>query len=159
MSEAVVLPKHLVTDSEAGQEKVPVDTTVKIACSPEDVDRLQKHLGHFQISGARLAAMHDLGLNAEQMGFLRTLKGGIILSADSVLQTIARLGLVVEDADTKMADRLKAASVIATLTNSFSKLAQGAVRSERDVAEVHIARDEQKRNSFRPGIGANPIPV
>jgi hypothetical protein len=158
MSE-VALPVELKTNSKMGTEKVPVDTVVENNYSPEDIDRLQKDLGHFRLTGARLTAMRDLGLNAEQLGFLRTLKGGIILSADSVLQAIGKLGQVVEDPETKLKDRLEACKVIATLTNSLSKLSSGAVRSERDVAEVVMQRDEQKRNTFRAGMAAAPINV
>lgn len=152
MSE-ITLPRELQTNSKMASEKVPVDTVVTIKPSPEDVDRLQKDLGMIQITGARLQALHDVGLHVEQIGGLRTWKGGMFLTQDAVLQTIGRLGQIVADPDAKPKDVTNAATALSALTNALTRLSTGAVKMDRDVAEVTMQADDIKRNSFRPGHG------
>lgn len=155
----VVLPSHLLTKSEMGKEQVPVDTVLDKSFNPEDLDHLQKHLGLIHVPGARVQALHDFGLGVEQIGGLRTWKGGMYLTQNAVLQTIGRLGQIVSDPDSKPRDIAAAAREITGLTNALTRLSTGAVKMDRDVAEVHIQRDEQKRNTFKAGMAAAPINV
>jgi hypothetical protein len=153
----VELPKRLTTDSEDGREQVPVDMAATMNYAPEDIDKLKDVLGMSTFTGARLRAIRDVGLNVEAFGFLRYLKGGTAMTVESILQVTNELTKIVLDPGSSKRDKKEAAAVIASLSNAFSKVSTGAVKSDRDVAEVAMQKDEQKRNIFRPGVGQSPI--
>lgn len=165
MSEPV-FPPELVSKPVVN-ESIPVDLAVTRPISPEQIDRLKVDLGHVQITGKRLTALRDLGMAGEQLGVLRTLKGGVLVSADALVQAIGKMEQIMEDPNSKPKEVKEAASTLAALTNAYIRLSTGAVKMDRDVAEVVIARDEQKRNIFQPGramagaaqSGLSPIQV
>jgi hypothetical protein len=148
----LTLPRNLSTPSTAGEEHLPVDVQGVADYNPEQIDRLAKDLGHIQITGARLKALRDIGLSAEQLGVLRTLKGGIMVSADSALQTMGQLSKLIEEPGTKVKDRIEAAKALANMVNAMTRLATGSVKIDTDIAKTVIEVDRVKRNRFQPGI-------
>lgn len=146
------LPPELVSKPVV-QETIPVDLNVARPISPEHIDRLKADLGHVQITGQRLTALRDLGMAGEQLGVIRTMKGGVLVSADALVQAIGKMEQIIEDPNSKFKEVKEASATLAALTNAYIRLSTGVVKMDRDVAEVVIARDEQKRNIFQPGRG------
>lgn len=169
MSDEINVPKELETLPERPTDnaKVPVSLTSDHEFNPQQIDELCKHLGHVHVTGQRLKALHSLGVSGEQLGILRTLKGGVIVSADSLVQAIGRIETALENPDLKHKEVVEYSKTLAFLTNAYIRLSTGAVKMDRDVAEVVIEQDKQRRNTFAPGrritgmpqAGHPPIPV
>lgn len=149
--------KHDENPFMADPTKVPVPLTSDHELTAESIDRLVKDLGHCQVNGARLKSLHSLGVAAEQLGILRTLKGGVVISADSLVQMIGRVEKEMDKADLKPKEKVELAKTLAYLTNAYIRLSQGAVKMDKDVAEVVIEQDKQRRNTFAPGKRINPV--
>ena len=160
MSEPINVPQALEEPMErlSDNAKVPVTLAAEHDFNPQQFDELCKHLGHVQLNGERLRALHKLGCSGEQLGILRLLKGGVIVSADSLVQAIARVEVALENKELKQKDVVELSKALAYLTNSYIKLSQGAVKMDRDVAEVVIEQDKQRRNTFAPGRRITGMP-
>jgi hypothetical protein len=161
MSDEIKVSEKLENPFEQASDRVklPVTLTADHDLLPEHVDEIVKHLGHVQINGARLRGLHDLGVAGEQMGILRMLKGGVVVSADSLVQMIGRVEKEMDNPDLKLKEKVELAKTLAYLTNAYIRLSSGAVKMDKDVREVVIAEDKSRRNSFAPGKRINSIPV
>jgi hypothetical protein len=158
------LPEKLdVTEGEKNTDsvKLPVPLTHDQDISAEAVDQLIKDLGHVQINGARLKALHSLGCAAEQIGILRTLKGGVIVSADSLVQAIGRIEKELDTPEIKLKEKVELSKTLAYLTNAYIRLSQGAVKMDVSVINAVTEQDKARRNTFAPGkrVSAAPITV
>lgn len=131
---------------------VPVEMVAERDYSAEQIDALAK-AGNYLIRGDRMKFLRDLGMHAEQLGALRQYKGGIILTLDGVTRAINKVMEVIEDdsGKYKLKERLEAGKLLAYLTGQLSKLTSGAIKMDRDVAEVVMGKDQQRRQSFQPG--------
>jgi hypothetical protein len=163
------LPDHMDRSRETMQDqvKVPVPLTSDHELVPEQMDTMLKELGLVHVTGARLRALHGLGVAAEQLGVIRSLKGGAMVSADSLVHAIGKTQEQLENKELKLKERIELTKTLTYLTNAYIRLSQGVVKMDRDVAEVVIEQDKQKRHVFAPGkritampqSGQPPIPV
>lgn len=169
MNEPINVPPALeeLPERATDNAKVPVTLTSEHEFNPQQIDELCKHLGHVHVTGQRLKSLHSLGVAGEQLGILRTLKGGVIVSADSLVQAIGRIEAALENQELKHKEVVEYSKALAFLTNAYIRLSQGAVKMDRDVAEVVLQEDKQRRNTFAPGrrisgmpqAGQAPIPA
>jgi hypothetical protein len=146
------LPDELTTKAEVEKIQVPVDMVVDRTYTPEQMDQLAKNNG-FLIDFSKMRALQAIGLTAEQLGALRQYKGGVIVTLAGVLSALGKCTAIMEDESDKygLKDKLDVAKVIGYLANSVSKVTTGAVKMDRDVAEVVMERDRRTRQSFQPG--------
>lgn len=136
-----------------------VDVTAEREFNAEQITESARS-GGYVINGDRLRILRDFGASAEQLGPLRLMKGGIVVSLDALMQAITAATKIVmdESGDYKTKDKIEAGKLIGYLANATSKVTSGAVGMDRAVAEVVMEADSRRRQSFGPGqvITKNP---
>lgn len=152
MSDTIDLPPHLRTSVPKENVQMPIDVIGEREYKPEEVQRICE-AGGIILDPKRLKSLHDLGFAAEQLGILRTLKGGVVVGYAGATKAI-EAAAAIADGDPmthSVKDRLEAAKVVGYLAGQIIKVAAGAVKMDRDVVETVMTQDRKTRQSFAPG--------
>lgn len=156
MSDEPVIPNHLQANVD-DPIKAPFSMTAERSYTPDQLTELAKR-GGYVVNGERLRILHEVGASAEQMGALRTLKGGVFLSLDAMCLVISKAADLAVDPESKPKDRVEMGKLVGYLGNAISKTTSGAVKMDRDVAEVVMEDDRRRRQSFAPGQAVTRAP-
>lgn len=148
----IELPQELKTSVTEETIQVPIDGMAERTYTPEQLDQLIA-AGGIMINRHMLRSLHALGCSVEQTGPLRILKGGIMVGVNGGVAAIQSAQLVVADESEKysLKQKLEAGRLLGYLMGQMTKTAVGAVKIDQTVAEVVMAADEKKRQSFQPG--------
>jgi hypothetical protein len=150
---SVELPPTLqAREPKEAVETVPVEMAAKRTYSPENVDRLQKHLGLVAINGTRMKSLQELGVEFRALGIMDYFKAGVLITHESLLQAINYLSKIVEDEKAKPAARKEASKNLAYISEKLIKLQLGAVKVEQTATDVVVSADKVRRQSFQPGM-------
>lgn len=147
-----ILPNHADLKPVPEKTATPIDLSVEREYNAQHVTELAK-TGEYVVSGDRLRILRDLGCAAEQLGSLRLNKGATVISIDGLTCAITAAQKIV-DSDGEnytLKQRLEAGKLLGYLANILSKVTSGAVKMDRDVAEVVMEADQRRRQSFQPG--------
>jgi hypothetical protein len=137
--------------------QVSTGLSVSRTYDPAQINALQ-NLGMVKLDGDRFRSLGELGKAVNSIGLVDILNGGVLISADNLTQAIAFCGRVVSgepDEDGKVPtrqDRLKASRELGYLSGQLARVSGNATKGVREVAEVAIQVDKQRRQSFQPGM-------
>jgi hypothetical protein len=151
--ETIELPKHLTTKVEKENIQVSIDIIGEREFKPEEVQRICE-AGGIIIDPKRLKSLHDLGFAAEQLGILRTLKGGIVVGLNGVALAVQANNQILEDPDPEKyttKERLEAGKLAGYLAGQMSKVAKDTVTMDKAVVDTVMNQDKKTRQSFAPG--------
>lgn len=147
-----VIPSHLGAPAKEESVLASIELSAEREIDTAKLNELAR-VGGYVVNADRLKVLRDFGCAAEQLGALRIMKGSIVLTLDGLTRAMTAAQQVVDDETGayKLKEKLEAAKVIGYLGNTLSKVTTGAVKMDRDVAEVVMEADQRRRNSFAPG--------
>lgn len=157
------MPKGKIPDRlkvepvEVEDPQVPIDMTAQRTYEPEQINNLQ-NLGLIKLDGERFRSISEIGKSAKSLGLIHLMHGGYMVSVDSLLQAIGMAGQIVAgvpgddgQAPTRE-EKIEAGKLIGYLADKLAKVNGGVTKVEQARAEVAIAVDKQRRQSFQPGM-------
>ena len=153
------IPDHLQPKvAEVDDPQVATDLTVARTYDPSQINSLQS-LGLIKLDGQRFRDIGELGVAAKNIGLIRLIHGGCMVSIDKLLQSIGWAAQVVDgvpDPETgkipTAKERAEAGKLIGYLSGQLAKVGQGVSKVEQNRVEAAIAVDRQRRQSFQPGM-------